>query len=298
MMRRAPDLRDRHLIVTGGSSGIGLALVRRVACMGARTSVIALADADLERLRASPPEGPRALHVEGADLGDRRQAHAAAAACVERHGECDVLVTCAGIVHPGYFQDLSDEVLEREMQVNYFGTLWPIRAVVPSMRRRGTGSIVAMSSFAALLGVFGYGAYGPSKYAIRGLTDTLRIEMRPHGVHVMCVFPTDVDTPMLAAEIPQHPPEQDAMQGKVRPMSPEVVVDAILEGLARRRARIYPGRWNASRARLLATAPSLTGRILDRAVAKAAREIPSAARPEAPEAAGTGHEEREQDARR
>jgi len=266
-------VRDRHAIVTGGSSGIGLALARRLAGLGARTSVIALDDGDLARLIADPPPGPHFVHSVGADLGDREQATAAVASCVERHGPCDVLVTCAGIVHPGYFTALADGDLELEMRVNYFGTLWPIRAVVPSMMERRTGSIVMISSFAAVLGVFGMGAYGPTKYAIRGLFETLRTELRPHDVHVMCVFPTDVDTPMLARELPLHPPEQDAMQGKVRPMSPEIVVDAILDGLARRRARVFPGRWNAARARLLSSAPGLTSRFLDRAVARAAADV-------------------------
>lgn len=262
------SVRGRHVIVTGGSSGIGLALVRRLAGLGARTSVIALDDEALARLAAAPPSG---VQVIGADLGDRERAYGAVAACVARH-DCDVLVTCAGVVEPGYFQELPDDEFEREMRVNYFGALWPIRAVVPSMIERGVGTIVAISSFAALLGVFGMGAYGPSKYAIHGLTETLRTELRPHGVHVMCVFPTDVDTPMLAYELPRHPPEQDAMQGKVRPISPEVVVDDILRGIARRTPRIYPGRWNGARARLLASAPGVTGWILDRAVAKAAKE--------------------------
>jgi 3-dehydrosphinganine reductase len=271
MGTRGADLRDRHVIVTGGSSGIGFALVRRLAGLGAKVSVIALDDGDLERLTADPPPGIHEIHVVGADVGERERVNRAIATCIERHGECDVLVTCAGVVLPGYFQDLPDNEFEREMQVNYFGTLWAVRAVVPSMMERRTGSIVMISSFAALLGVFGMGAYSPTKFAIHGLAETLRCELRPRGVHVACVFPTDVDTPMLAAEVPLHPPEQDAMQGKVKPMSPEILVDAILDGIARRRSRIFPGWLNASRARLLASAPALTSRFLDRAVAKAAK---------------------------
>jgi 3-dehydrosphinganine reductase len=263
----ASMLRDRHALVTGGSSGIGLALVRRLLGLGARVSVVALDDDDLARLRAEFP----AVRAVGADLADRLRAHAAVAACVERHGPVDLLVTCAGTVHPGYFDRLPDEVLEREMRVDYFGTLWPIRAVLPSMLERGSGTIVAFSSFAALVGVFGMGAYAPPKYAIRGLCETLRTELKPRGIHVACVFPTDVDTPMLAAEIPQHPPEQDAMQGKIRPMSPEVVVDAILHGIGRGRAYVYPGRWGRSRAWVASSAPWLVHRIVDRAVERAAR---------------------------
>jgi 3-dehydrosphinganine reductase len=170
--------------------------------------------------------------------------------------------------------ELPDSEFEREMRVNYLGTLWPIRAVVPSMIERRTGSIVSISSFAALLGVFGMGAYTPSKYAVRGLLETLRLELKPHGIHVACVFPTDVDTPMLEHEVPLHPPEQDAMQGKVKPVSPEVVVEAILDGLARRRPRIYPGRSTPLLARVVGTAPEMTARINDRLIRKAARRRP------------------------
>jgi 3-dehydrosphinganine reductase len=275
-MARTPDLRDRHVIVTGGSSGIGLALVRRLAVLGAKVSVVALDDGDLARLREDPPEGSHPLCLAPADVSDRAQASAAIASSIERNGPADVLVTCAGVVHPGYFEELADAVLERDMAIDYFGTLWCIRAALPSMLERGNGVIVSISSFAGLVGVFGMGAYCPPKYAVRGLCETLRTELKPRGIHVASVYPTDVDTPGLAAEIPQHPPEQDAMQGKIKPMSPEIVVDAILDGIARRRKRIYPGGSNWFLARLANAAPWVADRISDRAVAKAAAEVRAA----------------------
>lgn len=267
-MSRKPAVRDRHVLVTGGSSGIGLALVRRLVSMGARVSTVALDNEDLERLRGERDLG--GLCVAAADVSDREQTFGAIASCVERHGPVEVLVTSAGIVRPGYFMDLADSEFEREIRVNYLGTVWAVRAVVPSMIERRSGSIVAISSFAALLGVFGMGAYTPSKYAVRGLMETLRLELKPHGIHVACVFPTDVDTPMLAAEVPLHPPEQDAMQGTVKPVSPEVVVDAILDGLARKRPRIYPGRTTPLLARIVGAAPEVTARVNERLIRKAA----------------------------
>ena len=269
-MGRVPDLRDRHVIVTGGSSGIGLALVRRVAAMGAKVSVVALDDDDLARLRVDAPDGAHPVHLAPADVSIRAQVDAAITGAISEHGPPEVLVTCAGVVHPGYVEDLPDAVLEREMAIDYFGTLWCIRAVLPAMLERGTGTIVCISSFAGLIGVFGMGAYCPPKYAVRGLCETLRTELKPQGIHVMSVYPTDVDTPGLAAEIPRHPPEQDAMQGKIKPMSPEIVVDAILSGIARRQKRVYPGGWNPLLARLANAAPWLGDHIVDRAVAKAA----------------------------
>ena len=270
MTGRTPDLRDRHVIVTGGSSGIRLALVRRLLALGAKVSVVALDDGDLERLRAHPPPGAHPLHLAPADVSVRERATAAIASALERHGAPEVLVTCAGVVHPGYVEDLSDTVLEREMAIDYFGTLWTIRAALPAMLERGRGTIVCLSSFAGLIGVFGMAAYCPPKYAVRGLCETLRTELKPRGIHVASVYPPDVDTPGLAAELPQHPPEQDAMQGKIKPISPEVVADAILDGVARRRKRIFPGRWTWVLARVANGSPWIGDWIADRAVARAA----------------------------
>lgn len=264
--RPTAEVAGRHALVTGGSSGIGLALVRRLRELGARVSVVALPDGDLERLRDEHPD----VLCLGADVGDRDLAHAAVADAVTALGPCDLLVTSAGVVRPGYFGELADEEFERQMRVNYFGTLWAIRAVVPSMVERRRGSIVALASFGGLMGVFGYGAYAPSKYAVRGLCETLRLELAPHGVHVAGVYPTDVDTPMLAHELPLHPPEEDAMQGTVKPVAPDVVVDAIVDGLRRRRTRIYPGRRAAVLAHLVTASPELATWYADRAIARVA----------------------------
>jgi 3-dehydrosphinganine reductase len=275
----ATFLRDRHVMVTGGTSGIGLSFVRRLIPAGVKVSVVALDDRDMASLREDPPPSTHPIHLAPADVAVREQAYAAVASCLERHGAADVLVTCAGVVHPGYVEELSDEVLEREMAIDYFGTLWCIRGVLPGMLERGSGTIVCISSFAGLMGVFGMAAYCPPKYAVRGLCETLRTELKPRGIHVASVYPTDVDTPGLAAEIPQHPPEQDAMQGKIKPISPEVVVDAILDGIARRRKRIYPGGWNWFLARLANAAPWLADRIADRAVAKAVADRRAGTKP-------------------
>ena len=230
--------RDRHALVTGGSSGIGLATVRRLAARGARISVIALEDSYLADLRADPP--PLAsLHLEAADVSNREEAETAIGRCVAAHGPCDLLVTSAGIARPGYFHELPAEVFERHMEVNYFGTLWCIRAVVPSMMTRRRGTIMAISSSAGLISVFGYTAYGATKYAVRGLTDVLRVELKPHGIHVACVYPSDVDTPQLAGEELYKPAETSRVAGTVHPIPPEQVADAILRGIRRRSPVIF-----------------------------------------------------------
>ena len=249
--------RDRHALVTGGSSGIGLATVRRLAARGARISVIALEDSYMTALRADPP--PLAsLHLEAADVSRREEAEAAIARCVAAHGPCDLLLTSAGIARPGYFHEIPIEVFERHMAVNYFGTLYCIRAVIPSMMARRRGTIAAISSSAGLISVFGYTAYGPSKFAVRGLCEVLRIEMKPHGIHVACIYPSDVDTPQLAGEEPYKPAELHRVAGTIKPIPPEQVADAIMRGIQRRSPVIYADPKTRLLARLAGTAPGFT----------------------------------------
>jgi 3-dehydrosphinganine reductase len=163
-------------------------------------------------------------------------------------GPCDVLLTCAGIAHPGYFEQLDDGIFRRTMEVDYFGTLYAIRAVAPSMIERRRGSVVGISSGAGLVGVFGYTAYGPAKFAVRGLLESLRCELAPYGIHVGCVCPPDTDTPQLAYENQFKPEETRALSGSIKPLTADRVAASITHGIERRAFLILPD-W---RSRLLA----------------------------------------------
>ncbi|MCJ7726038.1 MAG: SDR family oxidoreductase [Acidimicrobiia bacterium] len=262
----------RHAIVTGGSSGIGLATVRMLVAEGARVSVIALDDDFLAAMATGPPIGKHRVHLIDADVADRSEIEGAIAACVAEHGPCDVLLTCAGIVLPGYFEDLSVAEFERENAVNYLGTLYAIKAVVGPMIERRQGSIACVSSAAGLLGVFGYSAYGPTKYAIRGLCEILRSELKPHGIGVSCVFPSDVDTPQLAFEEPHKPAELKAVSGTIKPVPPEQVAAAILRGIRKASPVIYPEFQTRVVARLSGALPGFTRFYLDRVVARARKK--------------------------
>jgi 3-dehydrosphinganine reductase len=246
--------RDQHALVTGVSSGIGLATVRRLAARGARISVVALEDPCLAALRADPP--PLAsLHLEAAGVSRREEAEAAIGRCVAAHGPCDLLITSAGIARPGYFHEIPIEVFERHMEVDYFGTLYCTRAVVPSMMARRRGTFAAISSSAGLISVFGYTAYAASRYAVRGLCDILRIELKPHGIHVACIYPSDVDTPQLAGEEPYKPAETRRIAGTIKPIPPEQVADAILRGIRRRSPVVYADPKTRWFARVAGTTP-------------------------------------------
>lgn len=232
------SLQGQHVLITGGSSGIGLALAQQAAAAGAHVSLIAR---DATKLAAAQTSITGAVFTASADVAVEREGLAALAAAEQAHGPVDVLIASAGIAHPGYFEQLGVEVFERTMAVNYFGTLYPLKAVVPGMRQRGRGAVVLISSGAGLHGFFGYTAYAPSKFALRGLAESLRAELSGTGVHVAIAYPPDTDTPQLAAENATKPVETKAITASGGLWSAEHVARVILLGLARRRFAITPG---------------------------------------------------------
>jgi 3-dehydrosphinganine reductase len=223
-----------HAIVTGGSSGIGLETARLLDQRGARVSLVARDRGRLEAARVAT----RAVATASIDVADADAVTAGFEALRARHGPCDLLVASAGAARPGYFEQLDVDVFRDQMELDYFGTLHCVRAVVPEMLERGRGTIVGIASTAALIGVFGYSAYAPAKHAVRGLMDTLRAELGPRGLHVACAFPPDTDTPGLATENELKPTETVAVSGSLRPVSPARVAAAVVRGIERDRAAI------------------------------------------------------------
>ena len=274
-----------HAVITGGSSGIGEATALELARRGARVTLLAR---DPDRLRAAADRieaalggaasvGPVSVGTVSVDVADREAVVDGFGGIVAERGEVDVLVTSAGITRPGRFTELSDEVFTSMIDVDYYGTLWPIRAVVPSMIRRGSGSIVAVSSAAAIVGIYGYSAYGAAKFAVRGLTESLRTELAPHGVNVACAYPADVDTPMLAEEEQFKPAETAAIAGSIQPVQPGRVAVAIVAGIERGSAEIYADAQSRALARTAATVPGVFRALFDRRVR--ACEPPEGKRP-------------------
>jgi len=234
-----------HAVISGGSSGIGLALARRLCSEGWSLSLLASrrqrlerAQHELEALRCDPAQR---ILVFVADVSDPEQTNEAAQAAQAELGAPRLLVCSAGIAVPGHFGSLPVEIHRRTMDVDYFGTLYLVRALAPGMQAAGQGRIVLIASGAGLVGVFGYSAYSPAKFAVRGLGEVLRAELRPHGVGVSVVYPPDTDTPQLHEENKVKPIETFAISGNARVWSADEVANCVLKGVRRGRFSITPG---------------------------------------------------------
>lgn len=265
------DITRSHAVITGGSSGIGLAAAHELGSRGARVTLIAR-DADrLDRARLELEEAGVEVAAASADVTDRERLGAILSEAVETFGPVDILLTSAGIVRPAAFLDLSQDDHERHMAVNYHGTVHAVRAVLPSMLERRRGSITMVASAAALIGTHGYGAYAPSKFAVRGLAEVLRSELVDTGVHVGVVYPPDVDTPMLAEETPMRPPETAAIAGTISPLQPGRVARAIVTGIERERFRIIPDLQTRILATTVGPLHAVFAALMDRAVRRSRR---------------------------
>jgi 3-dehydrosphinganine reductase len=263
------NFRNAHVLITGGSSGIGLATARVAVDRGARVSLVARRPDLLDAAATSMRAAGGTVVVAAADVVDAAQVDTAVSALTDALGPVDIAICSAGQARPGYFQELDPELFRTMMDVNYFGTVNVARAVVPSMIERRAGSFVGVSSAAGLVGVFGYTAYAPTKFAVRGFLESLRAELLPYGIHVGCSFPPDTDTPQLADEEPYKPKETRAISGTIKPLSAERVAKSIVDGIETEHFAIITDNATRALAKLTGLVPGVVAKVMDRSVRKA-----------------------------
>lgn len=214
------------VVITGGSSGIGEACAHRFARGGARLALVARREDRLQRVA----ERARALgaeaHVIPVDLASGDAAARAIADAESSLGEIDVLVNNAGFGLYAPLESVRREDLERLFAVNTFAPLATAQAALPGMRRRGRGHIINVSSVVGKRALPMTGAYGASKYALHGLSDALRVELRGTGVEVSVVCPGFTRT-----EFSDHVVDYGIERGRPgsSAMSAERVAEAIFE---------------------------------------------------------------------
>ena len=237
------NYKDKRVVITGGSSGIGLALARELAAHDAQITILAR---DPKKLNQALAEIQAAKagdhHATSLDVSNAQAVQAFAQEITQQQGTPDMLINAAGVAHPGYVQELDLQIYRWMMDVNYFGTVYTTKAFLPEMIARRSGIIVNIGSLVSVLGIIGYTAYGASKFALRGFSDALRMEVKSYGIQVAIVFPPDTNTLQLAYENQYKPAELKKILNtvKMEPIEPDVVARAILKGLERNKYVIFP----------------------------------------------------------
>jgi NAD(P)-dependent dehydrogenase (short-subunit alcohol dehydrogenase family) len=186
--RHAIDFAGRVVVITGGSRGLGLVLARQLAAEGARLCLLARDPEELDRARAQLPADLEVMTIR-CDIRRRGDVRAAMALVLERWTAVDVLINNAGVIQVGPLEHMTHGDFENSMATHFWGPLHLMFEVLPAMRRRGFGRIVNITSIGGRIAVPHLAPYCAGKFALVGLSDSVRAELAQHGIRVTTVVP-------------------------------------------------------------------------------------------------------------
>ncbi|XP_077348201.1 3-ketodihydrosphingosine reductase [Lithobates pipiens] len=226
-------LAGAHIVVTGGSSGIGKCIAIECFKQGAFITLVARdeskllqAKKEIEKYAINDKQVVLCISVDVSK--EYRQVENVIKQAQEKLGPVDMLVNCAGMAIAGRFEEIEIGKFTRLMEVNYLGSVYASRAVISTMKERRLGRIVFVSSQAGQLGLFGYTAYSPTKFALRGLAEALQMEVKPYNVYVTVAYPPDTDTPGFAEENKSKPLETKLISESSSLCQPDQVAKVIV----------------------------------------------------------------------
>lgn len=179
-------MKNKVVVITGASSGIGRALAKEFASKGARLSLGARRNELLENLRNELPGTE--IHIQKTDVSSENDCRMLIDETIKKYGQIDVLINNAGISMRALFEDVDLNVIRNLMDVNFYGTVYCTKFALPHLLKT-KGSLVGIISIAGYVGLPGRTGYSASKFAIRGFLDTVRIENLKKGLHVLVAAP-------------------------------------------------------------------------------------------------------------
>jgi all-trans-retinol dehydrogenase (NAD+) len=224
-------IRGKHVLITGGASGIGRLMAARTAKLGATVTVLDVAAGELQRTVAEIDAGRQMVRGYVCDVGDRIAVNRVAARVIEEAGPVDILVNNAGVVSGRRLLELSDEQIERTLRVNTLALFWMTRAFLPYMIDRGSGHVVTVASCAGIVGTRKMTDYAASKHAAMGFHEALRMELRERAPHVRTtiVCPYYIDTRLF----------QGVRKSRLLPvLAPDFVAERIVRAVQRDEHRV------------------------------------------------------------
>lgn len=219
-------------IITGSAGGIGRAVSIYLISKGYRLVLVDISQEGLGHLQSVIGNEHQFFCT---DITDIQQVRKMVSQTMEHNGRIDVLVNTAGMVITEPWQDCSLEKLRFETELNYLAPVTCIKEVLPHMIKAGNGTIVSVASLAAILPLAVSPGYTASKFALRGLTISLNMALRKSGIHVGCVCPSAVDTPMLIEEAVNGGSNLNFLQ---EPLTPEAIAKAVWKVIHKKKMEI------------------------------------------------------------
>ena len=243
-------LKDKRIVITGASSGIGEAMAREYAKMGAKVVMAARRSEELERIAAEIRNAGGSVAYAACDVTKEEECKHLMEVAVEAFGGIDVLIYNAGLSMRALFDDCDLRVLHRLMDVNFWGTVNCTKYALKWLQQ-SKGSLVGISSVAGIHGLPGRTGYSASKYAMTGFLDTIRIENLKKGLHVMTACPgftaSNVRFSALTADGTQ---QGETPRDEAKMMTPEEVAHIVAKGIQRRK-RLCLMEWEGRGTHLL-----------------------------------------------
>jgi len=193
------DLKQKRVLVTGGSSGIGFAIAEALAARGARIVITGRREGKLVEAAARLSGPSNKVGFVAGDVTVNSDRHRMLSDTIAALGGLDILVNNAGAVRAGRLELLSEEDIRAMIEVDLVAPILFIRQALPELRKSGDALVVNVTSAAALTGVPFYGTYAAAKAGLSRFGEALRRELKGEGIHVMTVYPVATDTPMMAS---------------------------------------------------------------------------------------------------
>jgi short-subunit dehydrogenase len=228
------ELKDKVVLVTGASMGIGLAAARAAAAAGAKVVLAARSSDKLTQLAEELRRDGSAVLVVPTDMRNQAEVKQLIETTVHHFGQIDVLINNAGQAVAGTIADLDLEAYRQVIELNVFGPIYALQASVPQMRAQGGGLIINVSSMVSKMSIPGLGGYASTKAALNMLSNTARGELAADNIRVITVYPRMTSTDFGRNSIGNRQ-VREQQRGNVRPDvvvdTPEYVAQKILEAI-------------------------------------------------------------------
>ncbi len=233
------------VIVTGGSTGLGKDTAKYVVQLGGSVCIIARNVENLKKavneIESLKVKDDQFVEMISCDTTKMEQLKPLLTEFIEKYGIPDYLINNVGYAYAQYIENLTLEDFKRNMNVNYYGQLIPILIILPYFMKAKKGYIANVSSMSGYIGTMGFATYVPSKFAIVGLSEVLRQELKPYNINCTILYPPAMDTPGFKKENETKPKECFIIEERGKLLQPEVVAEIFIEGILKKKYQIFPG---------------------------------------------------------